>query len=592
MSENALRWKNKYLDKLDEVDQLSESFAKQINLLERLLVRVSLAAEGLDKKLDIELASLRQLIRQDSADTSKLRQQLEAIEERVLAMDQHQQHTTDDLHHVLFELLDNLLSSTSKRTSRKALKACQKRLVKDATDLKQQAAILSEISNLQKQVLAESGSPESQPNKDGLLGRLFGGNTPSPQLTPADPTSASPATALVTEADADQASTASVEAISPGRDLSTAPEQKTDTNKEVSEASEPGFAAIAEHVCATLDELIEQLQFPDTMTKDASKVRERIGAGLNWSELVPTLDDIVNLVIAAFGKEQQDFESFLKVLDDRLLSIQAFLTIDRNSQSMAAQNKSELQVAMQGHVNAIQQEVLTTDDMTQLKSTVQADLDAILVSLEHFMEKENNREQQLMEQMDDLQGRLQIMEEDSKEMQQQLITQQQKALTDGLTGLPNRVAYEQRVQLEFERSQRYGNPLTLVIADIDKFKRINDNYGHLSGDKVIQLIGKEVAGRIRKTDFIARYGGEEFVIILPETNAEMAFKVMDKSRELIARMPFHFQNEKVQVTISMGLCEFSAGADIDRVFECADQALYKAKEAGRNQVQRTTVEGF
>ena len=102
--------------------------------------------------------------------------------------------------------------------------------------------------------------------------------------------------------------------------------------------------------------------------------------------------------------------------------------------------------------------------------------------------------------------------------------------------------------------------------------------------KVIQIMAKEISRRIRNTDFVARYGGEEFVILMPETPPERAREVMEKTRSMIERLPFHFRQERVQVTMSFGISDFREGLTTDQIFERADQALYKAKQAGRNRV--------
>ena len=181
-------------------------------------------------------------------------------------------------------------------------------------------------------------------------------------------------------------------------------------------------------------------------------------------------------------------------------------------------------------------------------------------------------------------GYLEEMEKESIEIRERLQEEHRRATTDALTGLPNREAFDERYAMEFERWRRYGKPATLVVGDVDKFKQINDNYGHLSGDKVLQIMAKEIVTRIRKTDFVARYGGEEFVLILPETDEDTAFEVIDKTREMIGRLPFHFREEKIQITMSFGIVAFDTVDSPEELFERADQALYRAKNAGRNQV--------
>lgn len=561
MNEEMERWKQKYFAKLEQFEAISATYDDHVNILQRLLVRVSLAASGIDEKLDNELASLRKTIRQKDVNAQALSQQLQTLEQQVLAMDGGQPALTDKLRQSLSALVAPLLTDNLQRDNKQARKRIQQQLTTKDKKFHQFPALIADIAALQKLALSAASKDEQQHRRGGLLGRLFasfrsdsaGGNLPEELQI-----SALQADICFTDAN---------------------------TSSPDDALTEPGFSAVAAHIFSTLESLLEQLPLPETMAGDIEKVRKKLVAEMNWYEFIPTLDDVANLVIAAFGKGQKEFEAFLKALDARLVSIQGFLELHHSNQQQALVNKKELQQSMQTHLSALREEVEGQVDVGKLKSAVQIDLDAIAGSLQRFILQESAREQAMASEIEVLQQRLQKMEVESMKIQQQLVQQQQQAMTDGLTGLANRVAYEQRAQLEFERWKRYGSPLTMVIADIDKFKNINDRFGHLSGDKVIQLIGKEVSERIRKADFIARFGGEEFLILLPQTDGPTAFGVMDKAREMIARMPFHFQNERVQVTISMGLCEFRPGLAIKDVFELADKALYRAKSCGRNQVQ-------
>jgi diguanylate cyclase len=124
--------------------------------------------------------------------------------------------------------------------------------------------------------------------------------------------------------------------------------------------------------------------------------------------------------------------------------------------------------------------------------------------------------------------------------------------------------------------------MSILAWDIDRFKSINDAYGHRAGDKVLRVIGQHLAQHVRGTDFVARYGGEEFVMILVGTAAEQALVAADKIRMNIAKIGFHFRNKPVTVTASCGISMFRPDDTPDSVFDRADRALYRAKEAGRN----------
>lgn len=160
-----------------------------------------------------------------------------------------------------------------------------------------------------------------------------------------------------------------------------------------------------------------------------------------------------------------------------------------------------------------------------------------------------------------------------------------KALTDPLTSLPNRAGYDEQIQSEFERWKRYQQQFSIVVCDLDHFKRINDSFGHLAGDKVLRLIANILSRQSRATDFVARYGGEEFVILMPSTGAHEAKKAVEKIRQSIENSPFNFHGKPVQITMSFGVAEITLDESLDALFERADRALYRAKGDGRNRIE-------
>ena len=126
----------------------------------------------------------------------------------------------------------------------------------------------------------------------------------------------------------------------------------------------------------------------------------------------------------------------------------------------------------------------------------------------------------------------------------------------------------------------------MAVLDIDHFKRINDGYGHLAGDRVLKIIAGELNRRLRKTDFMARFGGEEFVLLVPATPLEGGLQLLETLRSAVEACPFHFKGEPVTITLSAGIAEFRDGESAETAFERADQALYRAKGAGRNRIEQ------
>jgi len=158
------------------------------------------------------------------------------------------------------------------------------------------------------------------------------------------------------------------------------------------------------------------------------------------------------------------------------------------------------------------------------------------------------------------------------------------AVTDSLTGLYVRRYFMVKLQEELHRADRYNKILTIVMADIDRFKNINDTYGHDVGDKVLEAIGKFFQKNIRDVDIIARYGGEEFILMLPEEDKEAAFCLAERLRERFAEIDL---GHLPKITISLGIAAYPIdGTEVEDLIKKADAAMYAAKQAGRNRVMK------
>ena len=157
--------------------------------------------------------------------------------------------------------------------------------------------------------------------------------------------------------------------------------------------------------------------------------------------------------------------------------------------------------------------------------------------------------------------------------------------TDKLTGLANRCYLEEQLDLEFKRAIRYKLPLTLAVIDLDHFKKINDNYGHLAGDAVLRETGARLRAELRETDFVGRFGGEEFVVILTNTDLGDSLRLAEILRRLIEESPVHSEGSDLSVTASIGVATLQQGHESHKdIFADADRALYLAKEGGRNRI--------
>jgi len=164
--------------------------------------------------------------------------------------------------------------------------------------------------------------------------------------------------------------------------------------------------------------------------------------------------------------------------------------------------------------------------------------------------------------------------------------------TDFLTGLHNRGAWEEALSNEFKRASRSGHQSTLLMVDIDHFKRVNDTYGHAAGDTVIKQVSAAVRKNLRSTDIAGRYGGEEFAVLLVDTTADQALFFAERLRKNVEAMPIEFNQQQFKVTVSIGVGQFHASmAQYRDWIEVADKALYQSKAAGRNRVTKADAPG-
>ncbi len=171
-------------------------------------------------------------------------------------------------------------------------------------------------------------------------------------------------------------------------------------------------------------------------------------------------------------------------------------------------------------------------------------------------------------------------------LRQSVVQTIEMAVTDGLTGLHNRRYLETHLEILFERAVSRGRPLSYMIADLDKFKTINDTFGHDGGDVVLREFSNLLRRQVRGADLVSRYGGEEFVVVMPDTDPEVAGRVAERVRAAVAEKSFVLPDGRtVPVTVSVGIASLEGGSDtLSRLAKRADIALYEAKNLGRNRV--------
>jgi diguanylate cyclase len=579
-------WKDKYLNALDQQEKRESQQQLTLALLIKAIVRISMVAEGVDQKLDKQLAGLRQLFRDGSPSGRDLSTVVDALEGQVKRLDTVKDERAKAIALAFQSLVSQLQQLKPEKEAGQQLKRLHKNLKARSGLIEEYSALINEYAKVQHDVLDERNIHRlSKPFWHQWLDKSDEHQSEEKEnISDVEP-------AVSHKIPADDSNIVSTIGVSKDEpltekanlDLSNNLGEPRDSLDPDAVGEEPAFSRLNQAVCEVLQALLDQIEPPPMAKENYQTAKKQIEKGLNWYELVPTLEDISWVVVSAFDRNQQEFETFLTQLNERLLQAYQLTSESKQASDVSREAGLRLSDSMREQVSAMQQSVEEATELDQLKSQVTNRLDAIVSAMDHYQNGEQQREATLSEQLDALVVQVKQMEAASGEAEQRIEEQRQKALRDVLTQLPNREAYNGRLEQEAERWQRYGRPLSMVVCDVDHFKHINDNYGHLAGDKVLRIIAKTLQKRLRKTDFIARIGGEEFVVLMPETEQDAAFKVVEGVREAIANCPFHFKEQPVTLTMSFGVSTFIEGDNGEQVFSRCDKALYQAKDQGRNQ---------
>ncbi len=335
--------------------------------------------------------------------------------------------------------------------------------------------------------------------------------------------------------------------------------------------------------------LLEQASWPGHWGERIAVLKQRLRnkqAGPDaWTGV---LSDLLQLSAQSFGEIQSEIketEDFLEELTKRLQDLGVHLRSAHEGRDKIAQHGRNLSQSVSGQMGDLDSHVAQATDLHQLKQEVSRRLSQIRQSIDDYLTEESQWHQQAEQSEGMLRERLALLESESSDLHARLLEAHHLALIDTVTELPNRLAYEERIQQEMARWSRFGNPLALLIWDVDDFKSINDRFGHQAGDKALRVIAQSLKSRLRATDFIARFGGEEFVCLLCGSEGETALKVAEEMRRSVEDNGFHSQGKPVAVTISCSVASFATGDTLDDVFARADRALYQAKKDGKNRCE-------
>ena len=338
----------------------------------------------------------------------------------------------------------------------------------------------------------------------------------------------------------------------------------------------------------SLISLLENMALPGDLQVEANLIKRKLSQSVDEKIFLGSLEQTVGItadVLDRVNKEKQEIEDFLKQLTGRLNELDKDIRETARIRELTHLHGKEMTDVMKVEMTTIEDGINNIKNMDELKTSIQSRVINLRNHVDNFLIKENEKDKQASSIIEQLKKQVKVMEDEAEELKEQIEKERQQTLRDVLTEIPNRLAYDERLNLELANFRRKQDPFTLVVWDIDLFKKVNDTYGHAAGDQVLKLVASILKKNMRETDFIARYGGEEFVSILPGTDIKGAQLITDKLREIVKSSKFHFRDEAVNVTVSSGFAEVKNNEDSETLFIRADKALYKAKENGRDNCQ-------
>ncbi len=539
VSDDKQNWREKYLDALDAQEQMEREYGAKTEQLRRALVRVSLSAEGQSEALDQLLGQLREQLRGGR----QLEPVLLRLDNACQEIAQCRQVDAQEMSAALAQALDGLQQLGLSRSLTKSLQDYLGQLPLRINKPHLYPALIQQFAELQVAAMAEIQSP-----KTSVLKKILGGKNKSPSNQSAEITT--PETIAEPDVDAE---------------------------------------VWIKDLAQTLDGFFSQLEANLQVKDDIALERQRLAELLRpaqldqqaQTELLAIVERVRQLVNDAQVAGNKAFAGYLDNVNRELAEIYNLLSGAVATSSAQQSASQQLQEDMIREMTQLEQNSVDATDLAQLKSQVKSQLGNIRLALDKYQQSEQ-QQLQLAQQLSNLGEKLKVMEDEAEKSRINLEQQRHRALHDPLTELPNREAYKLRSQEEISRWKRYGGVLSLAVIDIDHFKKINDSFGHQTGDRVIKVIGRSIAKRLREVDFFCRYGGEEFVALLPETNGQTALQLMDKIRDAIAKASFNYKDQPISISVSVGVSEIRSGDTLEQVFERADQALYQAKNSGRN----------
>ena len=336
--------------------------------------------------------------------------------------------------------------------------------------------------------------------------------------------------------------------------------------------------------------LVNKLDLSSDLKNQVDVVRSMLSqeaANENHYLVIRGIENIADLVKQQHervSKEKAELEKFLYETASRLKNIDTELEQTGHLRELSTNEGRKLDDNVRSVMSEIDKSLDSSENLMDVRINIRSRLDDIDKHMSGFRETEEQRSDNSLKVIKQLRKQLHAMEQEADLLRNQLQQKNTEALRDVLTGIPNRLAYEERMFNELARFKRYGKSFLCLMVDVDHFKKVNDTFGHSAGDRVLKIIAEVMQDNVRESDFVARFGGEEFVILMPETDIKSGVKVAEKLRRKIDKCDFYYRDNPVKISISGGITESCAEDNADSIFDRADKALYEAKKSGRNTI--------
>ena len=338
-----------------------------------------------------------------------------------------------------------------------------------------------------------------------------------------------------------------------------------------------------EQLSNELQHLISELDFDNTSGNKLLGIRNKLLTGVDAVSLIDLALQTLQLVLEGTNNERKASHIFVGDLNTQVAQIIKTSEQNQNQGQSYLEQRSLLNEEYSLLIK--QAEGLLESKISEQES--KAKMMMLLSEMSDLSERNKSmqeREAALIERHEYTTKKLNYLYQETLEYRRQLEDQQQRVFKDPLTKVYNRAAMHERLDLEYKRWVRHQHSLVLSMIDIDQFKRINENFGHLAGDKALSIIAKTIENQVSDTDFVARFSGEEFLILFTETEKEEREKVLKAIQLAISKLPFKFKNDHVQITVSICSSEFTNSDVPEKVIKRSIDALYKQKSKSKEQV--------